>query len=81
MHLEASNFSKLNISMYVSSRTNTRHGSTGLCVDPLERMASVYTNSENAIAGKLSEHFITVRVYDRHDNAGVAKTVIAAQEK
>jgi hypothetical protein len=28
-----------------------------------------------------SEHLITVRVYDRHDNAGVAKTVIAAQKK
>jgi hypothetical protein len=32
-------------------------------------------------AGKTSEHLITVRVYDRHDNVGVAKTVIAAQEK
>jgi len=32
-------------------------------------------------AGKTSEHLITVRVYDRHENAGVAKTVIAAQEK
>jgi hypothetical protein len=31
--------------------------------------------------GKISEHLITVRVYDRHDNAGVAKTVIAAEEK
>ncbi len=28
-----------------------------------------------------SEHLITVRIYDRHDNAGVAKTVIAAQKK
>jgi hypothetical protein len=28
-----------------------------------------------------SEHLITVRVYDRYDNVGVAKTVIAAQEK
>jgi hypothetical protein len=32
-------------------------------------------------AGKLSEHLITVRVYDRHDNVGVAKTVIAGEEK
>jgi hypothetical protein len=31
-------------------------------------------------AGKISEHLITVRVYDRHDNVGVAKTVIPAQE-
>ena len=32
-------------------------------------------------AVKRSEHLITVRVYDRHDNIGVAKTVIAAGEK
>jgi hypothetical protein len=25
------------------------------------------------------EHLITVRVYDRHDNVGLAKTVIAAK--
>jgi len=30
---------------------------------------------------KTAEHLITVRAYDRHDNAGVAKTVIPAQEK
>jgi hypothetical protein len=35
----------------------------------------------DVVAGKTSEHLITVRVYDRHDNAGVAKTVIAAEEK
>ena len=29
---------------------------------------------------KAAEHLITVRVYDRHDNVGVAKTVIAVQE-
>jgi hypothetical protein len=28
--------------------------------------------------GKISEHLITVRVYDRHDNIGVAKTVFSA---
>jgi hypothetical protein len=32
-------------------------------------------------ASKPSEHLITVRVYDRHDNVGVSKTVIAAEEK
>jgi streptogramin lyase len=31
--------------------------------------------------GKPVEHLITVRVYDRYDNVGVAKTVIPAQEK
>jgi hypothetical protein len=30
---------------------------------------------------KPSEHLVAVRVYDRHDNVGVAKTVIAAEEK
>jgi hypothetical protein len=32
-------------------------------------------------AAKSSEHLITVRAYDRHDNIGVAKTVIAAEGK
>ena len=30
---------------------------------------------------KASEHLVSVRVYDRHDNVGVAKTVIAAEKK
>jgi hypothetical protein len=30
---------------------------------------------------KIAEHLITVRVYDRHENVGVAKAVIAAEEK
>jgi WD40 repeat protein len=34
----------------------------------------------DVVAGKTSEHLVAVRVYDRHDNVGVAKTVIAAQE-
>ena len=33
------------------------------------------------VQGKTSEHLVAVRVYDRHDNVGVAKTVIAADEK
>ena len=37
--------------------------------------------SLDVVSGKTSEHLITVRVYDRHDNVGVAKTVIAAGEK
>lgn len=37
--------------------------------------------SLDVLAGKINEHLITVRVYDRHDNVGVAKTVIAATEK
>jgi hypothetical protein len=35
----------------------------------------------DAPAGKLGEHLITVRVYDRYENVGVAKTVIPAQTK
>jgi hypothetical protein len=35
----------------------------------------------DVVAGKTSEHLVAVRVYDRHDNVGVAKTVIAAEEK
>lgn len=35
----------------------------------------------DVLSGKTGEHLITVRAYDRHDNVGVAKTVIAAQEK
>ena len=31
--------------------------------------------------GKLAEHLVTVRAYDRFDNVGVAKTIIPAQEK
>jgi hypothetical protein len=32
-------------------------------------------------AGRIGEHLITVRAYDRYDNVGVAKTVIPAQEQ
>jgi hypothetical protein len=31
--------------------------------------------------GRASEHLVSVRVYDRHDNVGVAKTVIPAEKK
>ena len=34
-----------------------------------------------ALEGKSSEHLITVRVYDRHDNVGVAKTVVGSWSK
>jgi len=35
----------------------------------------------DAAAAKLPEHLVTVRVYDRHDNIGVAKTLIMVPEK
>jgi hypothetical protein len=34
-----------------------------------------------ALEGKTGEHLITVRVYDRHDNVGVAKTVFTIPAK
>jgi hypothetical protein len=34
-----------------------------------------------ALEGKTGEHLITVRVYDRHDNVGVAKTVFTVPAK
>jgi hypothetical protein len=37
--------------------------------------------SLNSTVGEIAEHLITVRAYDRFDNAGVAKTVIHTQEK
>ena len=37
--------------------------------------------SLNVEAGKMDEHLITVRAYDRYDNVGVAKTIIPAQEQ
>jgi hypothetical protein len=35
----------------------------------------------SAFYPKTGEHLITVRVYDRHDNVGVAKTVFTAPAK
>jgi hypothetical protein len=32
-------------------------------------------------SGKITEHLITIRAYDRYDNVGVAKTIIPAQEQ
>jgi hypothetical protein len=37
--------------------------------------------SLDVTAGKIGEHLITVRAFDRYDNIGVGKTVISAQEK
>lgn len=38
-------------------------------------------NVDVEAGGKIGEHLITVRAYDRYENVGVAKTVIPAQEK
>jgi len=37
--------------------------------------------SLDAASGRIGEHLITVRAYDRYDNVGVAKTVIPAQDQ
>jgi hypothetical protein len=36
--------------------------------------------SLNTPGGKLAEHLIAVRAYDRHDNVGIAKTVVPAKD-
>lgn len=56
-------------------------------IDPIGQLSDSRTEhyelhlSLDAPGGKLGEHLITVRVYDRYDNAAVDKTVVAAQEK
>jgi hypothetical protein len=56
-------------------------------VDPIGKISDSKTERYNftipvdATAAKTAEHLITVRAFDRYDNAGVAKTVIPAQQK
>ncbi len=56
-------------------------------IDPVGRLSdSKHEHYEFRISldvesGRITEHLITVRAYDRYDNVGVAKTVIPAQEK
>jgi hypothetical protein len=56
-------------------------------VEPMGKISDSRTEhyslriSLDVVAGKISEHIITVRTYDRFDNVGVARTVIPAQEK
>lgn len=56
-------------------------------IDPVGKLSDSKTEhydfrvSVDENQGKSSEHLITVRVYDRYDNLGLAKTVIPAQEK
>lgn len=45
----------------------------------LEHYSACFASPQES--GKPVEHLITVRVYDRYDNVGVAKTVIHAREK
>jgi hypothetical protein len=55
-------------------------------VDPVGKLSDSKTEHyefriELETGGKIGEHLITVRAYDRYDNVGVAKTVIPPQEK
>ena len=54
-------------------------------VDPADKISDSrrehyeFPISLDVEAGKIGEHLITVRAYDRYDNVGVAKTIIPAQ--
>jgi len=55
-------------------------------IDPVGKISDAKTEHYTFCAGPATgaiagEHLITVRVYDRYDNEGVAKTVIPAAEK
>ena len=56
-------------------------------LEPVDKISDSKTESYSlplsfeAPDGKLGEHLITVRAYDRFDNVGAAKTVISAQNK
>ncbi len=56
-------------------------------VEPVDKISDSRTEhysfkiSFDVTAGKIGEHLITVRAFDRYDNIGVAKTVIPAQDK
>jgi hypothetical protein len=54
----------------VGANSRTRSASTTSLSIPCRRASGI---------GRPREHLITVRAYDRHDNVGVAKTVIPAQ--
>ena len=54
-------------------------------IEPVGKLSDArresYTFSVDLSDAKVSEHLLTVRVYDRHDNVGLAKTVIPAEAK
>jgi len=56
-------------------------------VEPADKISDSKSESYSIVLsldapeGKVAEHLITVRAYDRFENVGVAKTVISAQEK
>ncbi len=56
-------------------------------VEPVDKISDSKSESYSLLlpfdapSGKVSEHLITVRAYDRFDNVGAAKMVIPAQDK
>jgi hypothetical protein len=56
-------------------------------LEPIDKISDSRTEhysfrvSLDVTDGKVAEHLITVRAYDRYENIGVAKTVIPAQPK
>jgi len=56
-------------------------------VEPVDKISDSKSESYSILLsfdgaeGKVAEHLITVRAYDRFDNVGAAKTVIPAQDK
>jgi WD40 repeat protein len=56
-------------------------------IDPVDKISDSlrehyeFRISLDAESGRIGEHLITVRVYDRYENVGAAKTVIPAQEQ
>ncbi len=53
----------------------------GKISDSLREHFSFVIQIDADTVGKTAEHLVTVRAYDRYDNAGVAKAVISAGEK
>jgi hypothetical protein len=56
-------------------------------IDPVDKISDSmrehyeFSISLDVQAGKIGEHLITIRAYDRYDNVGVAKTIIPAQQQ
>jgi len=54
-------------------------------IEPVGKLSDArresYTFAVDLSDAKVGEHLLTVRVYDRHDNVGLAKTVILAEAK
>ena len=50
-------------------------------VSPTRSMSTTIFPAASTLKGKAGEHLLTVRVYDRYENVGVAKTVFGSAAK